>query len=225
MRHAMSMIELVIAIVVMGIVVASLPTILLQTQNNNAYAMQQEAILATKAKIGEILTYDWDEKSYDTNASRAFVLDTTSNADLNRFIDNRRIGHIQLDGRRRLSNTNTTPTASGLLGSESGDLDDIDDFNGDITTLTLDAESAGSLDYVFDLNLSTAVTYASDTANFSPTTLNNFAFDPTDVGTITNIKTITVTATSTDGSLKTIILRAFTSNIGESTPLPSRPYQ
>ena len=59
----MSMLELVVAIVVMGIVVMSLPLILTQVQNNNAFAMQQEAILAAKAKIGDVLTYEWDANS------------------------------------------------------------------------------------------------------------------------------------------------------------------
>ena len=58
MRHrsAMSMIELVVAIVVMGIAVASLPLILLQTQRSTALAMQQEVILATTTRLAFILS-------------------------------------------------------------------------------------------------------------------------------------------------------------------------
>ena len=78
MRPAFSMIELIISIVVMGIVVSSLPLILSQTEQSNTYAMQQEAILATKAKIGEILTYDWDDRDYNATDGRSYVLDTLS---------------------------------------------------------------------------------------------------------------------------------------------------
>ena len=48
MRKAASMIELIIAIVVMGIAVMTLPILLLKTQNNNAYTLQQEIILAAR---------------------------------------------------------------------------------------------------------------------------------------------------------------------------------
>lgn len=227
-RSAMSMIELVISIVVMGIVVMSLPLILTLVQNNNAFAMQQEAILAAKSKIGDVLTYEWDDKSYDSNASRSFVLDTTNgDSELNRFSGQLRRGHVNADNRRKLFDTSIplNNRSASAIGSDSGDLDDIDDFNAKQTSIfaTLATlEGTNTLDYVFDLNMTTSVSYALDDANYTTTTLSGFALNPTNSNTITNIKTVTVTVAGAD---QNITLRAFTCNIGESSLLPARPYR
>ena len=218
MRHAMSMIELVFAIVIMGIAVMSLPLILTQVQNNNAFAMQQEAILAAKAKIGEILTYEWDDKSFDSNGS--FVLDVTGGSgDLNRTNGQLRKGHINAEGRRKFFPNTTNATVVATSGAN-----DIDRFSGVATTIAASLEGAGTLDYVFTLTLTPTITYANDapTATYINTPLNTFTFNPANTGTITNIKTISVLVSGAD---RNITLRTFLCNIGESSMLPSRPYQ
>lgn len=221
MRHAMSMIELVFAIVIMGIAVMSLPLILTQVQNNNAFAMQQEAILAAKAKIGEILTYEWDDMSYDANASRSFVLDVANgSADLNRTNGQLRKGHVNAENRRKMYNTTTLATNIATHGNN-----DIDMFNGQDTNITASlaaTEGTNTLDYVFTLKLSPTITYASDTATYSNTPLNNFTFNPANTNTITNIKTISVKVSGGD---QNITLNTFSCNIGESSLIPPRPYQ
>ncbi|WP_041962550.1 type II secretion system protein [Sulfurospirillum cavolei] len=226
MRSAMSLIELVFTIVIMGIAVMSLPLILTQVQRNDAFAMQQEAILAAKAKIGDILMYEWDERSFNSTAQRSYVLDTTNggDAELRRVgITNMRLGHISAENRRKFFDVNTTASA---IGADAGDLDDVDDFNGlPPTTLVVTAgEDAGTLDYIFDLNLTTSINYAEDNATYSSNgTLNDFTFNPNNApATPTNIKVISVTVSGGD---QNITLRAFTYNIGESMLLPSRPYQ
>jgi len=214
MRSAMSMLELVFAIVIMGIAVMSLPLILTQVQTNNAFAMQQEAILAAKTKIGDILTYEWDDRSYDANTSRSFVLDTPNGDNhLNRVgTTAQRVGHVNADNRRKFFPTTTNATGIGTSGST-----DIDQFHNQPTTIAATLEGAGTLDYVFTaLTLTPTITYASDTP------LNNFTFNPDNANAITNIKTIAVQVSGAD---QNIILRAFSCNIGESSLLPSRPYQ
>ena len=219
----MSMIELVFAIVIMGIAVMSLPLILTQVQNNNAFAMQQEAILAAKSKIGDILTYEWDERSYDINASRSFVLDTVNgDTELSATGMRRRIGHVNTDYRRKFF---PVATNASTIGADGGDLDDVDDFNGTTNPLTVTAGegTALGLDYVFDLNLTATVKYADDDADYSVSTFNGFALDYAGApATPTNIKVISVRVT---GGEQNITLNAFTCNIGESTLLPPRPYQ
>lgn len=225
MRSAMSMLELVFAIVIMGIAVMSLPLLLTQVQTNNAFAMQQEAILAAKTKIGDILTYEWDNHSYDTTAQRSFALDT-ANGDIafSRVgTTNQRIGHINVDYRRKLYDATVVlnDRSASAIGADAGDLDDIDDFSGQATTIAATLETAGTLDYVFTaLTLTPTITYASDTATYSNPILT-FTFDPVNANAITNIKTISVQVTGTN---QNITLRAFSCNIGESTLLPSRPY-
>lgn len=223
MRSAMSLIELVFTIVIMGIAVMSLPLILTQVQRNDAFAMQQEAILAAKAKIGNILTYEWDHNSYDSTASRSFVLTTVSpdtELDCNGTTF-RRLGHVNADSRRKCSATGASASAIGADAGDGGNFTDIDDFDADAINISASAEGAGTLDYIFDLNLSTNITYAADSAayNVSPVV---FTLNPDNNATVTNIKTISVTVSGGD---QNITLRAFTCNIGESMLLPSRPYQ
>jgi Tfp pilus assembly protein PilV len=225
MRQAMSMIELVFAIVIMGIAVMSLPLILTQVQNNNAFAMQQEAILAAKAKIGDILTYEWDDNSYSATAQRSYVLDTLNgNGDLNRAgTTDRRVGHVNANYRRKLFDSSIALTARSATDTNTTGGNDIDRFNGQDTNISATLENAGKgLDYVFALTLKPTITYASDTATYSNNPLNNFVFDFANANAITNIKTISVQVTGGD---QNITLRAFTCNIGESTLLPSRPYK
>ncbi|MCR1810409.1 type II secretion system protein [Sulfurospirillum sp. hDNRA2] len=223
MRSAMSLIELVFTIVIMGIAVMSLPLILTQVQRNDAFAMQQEAILAAKAKIGNILTYEWDHNSYDSTASRSFVLATSSpDTELNcNGTTFRRLGHVNADSRRKCSATGASASAIGADAGDGGNFTDIDDFDADAINISASAEGAGTLDYIFDLNLSTSITYAADSAtyNVSPVV---FTLNPDNNVTVTNIKTISVTVSGGD---QNITLRAFTCNIGESMLLPSRPYQ
>jgi len=224
MRSAMSMIELIFAIVIMGIAVMSLPLILTQVQTNDAFTLRQEAILAAKTKIGEILTYEWDENSYDATSQHSFVLNTANgDAELNcnaaTFL---RLGHISSDYRRKCS---TAGASASAIGADGGDLDDIDDFNTQANALTVTAgENAGVLDYIFNLTLTTTVNYAADAADYTLQTINNFVLSPDDTGTRTNIKTISVSVT--DGvNANGMTLRAFACNIGDNIFLPSRPYQ
>ena len=217
MRKAASMLELVIAIVVMGIAVMSLPLILTQSQNANAIALQQEVILATKTKLGYILSYEWDANSYDLNASVSRVLDTTNSASADSDFNTtttRRKGHVQADNRRRLGDDNTkTPTLKADFNSGNPTVPlDIDDFDvrDENTTIASD-----TMDYIFNLELNSTVSYIDDNASYTNQDIN-FIFDASSApANPTNIKMITVRTVDTSNNVN-IVLRAFASNIGES---------
>lgn len=215
MRKAASMLELVIAIVVMGIAVMTLPLILTQSQNANALALQQEVILATKTKLGYILAYEWDANSYDTNASVSRVLNTSNSASADSDFNattTRRIGHISADNRRRLRDDMASPTPSGSAGWGNAPLLDIDDFHNKVENTTV---VAADMDYIFNLELNSSVTYINDSALYSNQDIN-FVFDASSTpANPTNIKMITVRTKDTSNNVN-IILRAFASNIGES---------
>ncbi|WP_331775853.1 type IV pilus modification PilV family protein [Sulfurospirillum sp. 1612] len=216
MRSAASMLELIVAIVVMGIAVMTLPMLLTQTQNNNAYTMQQEVILAARTKLGDTLTYRWDENSIQNDTVR--VLTTDGDSDLNVSSDGiRRIGHVKGDKRRKFFTDLNASTSPANLGPDSGDLDDIDDFNSATPSqLQLPAQNT-NLDYHFkDFNLTTSVVYVSDTANYNANDIN-FVFGTTASGTSTNIKLLTLSVTGNNETPFT--LRTYSCNIGESTLL------
>lgn len=216
MRRATSMIELVIAIVVMGIAVMSLPLILTQSQNSNAMALQQEVILATKTKIGYLLSYEWDANSYDTITGVSRVLNTTASANADSDFNTtgiRRLGHVIGDNRRRLRDDLAAPTTDGSAGWSNAALQDIDDFDGKDENTTI---ASDTMDYIFNLQLRPTVNYVSDTANYINQQDINFTFNANTTFTNpTNIKMITVQSRDASNNVN-IILRAFASNIGES---------
>lgn len=221
MRKAASMLELVIAIVVMGIAVMSLPLILTQSQNANAVALQQEVILATKTKLGYILSYEWDANSYDANASVSRVLDTNGSTSANLAFyttTTHRTGHVIADNRRRLRDNMAAPTTDGGANWGNVALNDIDDFDAKSESTTI---VAADMDYIFNLELNSTVQYISDAPNVGTPYNNsqdiNFSFNAASApANPTNIKMITVRTRDTSNNVN-VLLRSFASNIGEST--------
>ena len=213
MRKAASMIELVIAIVVMGISVSALPMILTQSQKSNALSLQQEVIMATKSKLAYILSYEWDENSYDENASVSRVLETNTTTGaasaFNRVNGTRRIGHVVADNRRRLWDTTATMRFPVVDTNSS---DDMDDFNGVEENTTIASET---MDYIFTVRLLPTIFYVNDgsTLNYNAPNIT-LDFNTTTIGGPTNIKMIQITTTGPDINTT---LRAFSCNIGEST--------
>lgn len=227
MRKAVSLIELIIAIVVMGIAVMSLPLILTQTQSNNALALQQEAILSTKAKIGFISSYPWDENSWDGTGSIFRVLDTTNSAsadnafDINITTDIRRIGHIEASQRRRLwdiGHANRLPNNEISAASTENDIDDFHNHNDDINIT-----DPTQMDYIFALTMNPEIFYLRDSlsaGNYLNSNTIQFDFNATNIETNTsrptNIKMIAVRTVSQTGNDINVSLRSFASNIGQS---------
>jgi prepilin-type N-terminal cleavage/methylation domain-containing protein len=224
MRKAVSLIELIIAIVVMGIAVMSLPLILTQTQSNNALALQQEAILSTKAKIGFISSYPWDQNSWDGTGGIFRVLDTSASPSAdNAFAtaDIRRIGHIQTDKRRRLwdvGHANRAPNNEVTAASTENDIDDFHNHNDDINIT-----DPTQMDYIFALTMTPEIVYLRDSLsanNYLNSRTIQFDFNAinteTNTSRPTNIKMITVRTVSQVGNDVNVSLRSFASNIGQS---------
>ncbi len=210
MRKAASMLELVIAIVVMGIAMMTLPLMLSRVQSNNNFAMQQEAILMARTQVGDIVTYRWDENS--SYNSKIGVLDTNSAYFTRVGSSTRRIGHVKGNKRRKFFNSERNASLPNTFGTaDNGESipDDIDDFNNKDKNLT--GTTNASFDYKFsDANTTMKITvqYIDDN-NTSPV----FDFNTSALSTTTNIKMITVTLNNSqlDGNLT---LRAFSCNIG-----------
>ena len=222
MKKASSMIELVITIVVMGIAMMTLPLMLTRVQNNNAFAMQQEILLALKTKIGDIITYKWDENSSTETSNIAIIDVNNSDPELRRFPDTNntiRVGHINKKKRRKFFSNITSATLPGQWNSDTA-FDDIDDFTG-----TVKFNATGGLDYRFDFNMTTDVGYISDIAQYNGTSIDGFIFSGDKLANVagsTNIKIITTTARGED--ISTFKLQTYSSNIGESQLL-RRTYQ
>lgn len=223
MRKSATLIELIFTIIIIGLAMVSIPVVLSQAMKSSEFSLNQEALLAGATKIGNILTYEWDENSTTTQVIK-YVLDVTDgDSELNRYPNinsTRRIGHF-LGKYRRAFNTNQT-FASSVLGQEATDNlpDDIDDFNGQISTLTSVSQSES--DYVKDFTLKTKVVYVNDDTDYLQNSIV-FDFPITEVNSSTNIKMIEVTITDNQTNSVIAVFRSYASNIG-TTNLLSRTF-
>ena len=230
LRPAIAMIELIFAIVVMGIVMMSAPMLVSTATQSSYVAIQQEGINEAASRVNMIMSYAWDEN--DTNGSYVPpILNTTSaTADLQEVILNAGGGIFVRTGRRVgtplksqrtyfLSDSNTPALSASALGTDGvGEIeDDIDDFGG----TNLSQIDAGAINYVetTTIDINTTVAYTIDnvtTGTYSQSTITYVPFTASATST-SNIKSITVTLTSSSGVAdlnKSIVLRAFSCNVG-----------
>jgi len=225
LRPAVAMIELIFAIVVMGIVMMSVPQLLNIASSSGYIAIQQEGINEASTQMSIMMDYPWDEN--DTNGSHVTVLNVT-NGDpaLNGGIGikKRRAG-TPIFSHRLYKSFNGSEFNASVIGLDGAaeTIDDIDDFNNTVVHLQLDGGLLAIKDYIEkgnDITITRAVTYMDDTAaNYNTGGGGVLNYDPTFTNATpsTNIKHLQVTLTSNSGVdelEKTITLHAFSCNIG-----------
>lgn len=202
-RYAFSMIELIFAIVIIGITVISLPMMTQVTAKGADSNLVQEAIFAAAAKLNEAVTYRWDENSLDPATPDALTqIISVSNTDCNS--SGQRLGFIPQPKHRKCLN-DTTIRPSTTLGTDTGEsgpafYDDLDDVAETGQSLTSNALSASAYKEAYTSTI--AISYA--------------AF-----GVITeaskNIKEINATISETKNGVTSpvTVLRTYSANIGE----------
>lgn len=229
-RPAIAMIELIFALVIMGITLMSAPMLISQATRSSFVAFQQESIAITASHANALLTYAWDERNTESKVSYVYtILKVSNNAD-NELNATSRV----TPGSRvfQASDPNATATPALALGLDNPEVeDDVDDFIDSNQTLLLTASPSGGIDegdYIDqNISLATDVQYMDDNASYgaatgvvvfnTPKTLQNFT---------TNIKYLSVTLTSnslsSDLNSTQIQLNAFMCNIGAVQPVSSR---
>lgn len=220
MRPAISMIELIFAIVIIGITLMSAPQLINVSIQSSNTAMQQEAIAAAASQISLVLTRHWDEQ--DSNSTTGYgILQVTNRA-------NRVLNDFNMSRRYNIG-TFSQATGVGSFGTDVGDSaipDDIDDFNTQIQQLQLYAGETASLsnnegEYIDAAGIYTTTTilYGDDTTNYASSAISfNNPFKV--IGTSSNIKLITVriqTSSTEEELKKDISLHAFSCNVGTPT--------
>lgn len=236
MRRAVAMIELIFAIVILGIVMMSAPMLIATATQSSYVALQQEAIASAAAEIGMILTHHWDEGNTDPTRTVSVLVSPNGNDDLNQEMNGtiptgRRAGTPSSSSRRFFHSLGGVPiqtTASANLGPDGpggGDRDDIDDFITAATAAFQEEESTSTLigDVVDkQITIAVKVNYLNDAPGGSSyrgtsnTLTYNTPFD-NNITTDSNIKQVQVrlTTTRTEEELqKDIVLNAFSCNIG-----------
>lgn len=204
-NNAFTLLEVIFAIVVMGIIVVSLPRIMSSNQKGIDTTIIQEAIFGASTELNQALSYRWDENSRDDILNPnglAYVIET-GDCDNNASSPTYRLrpGHINQPLHRRCLDSNATaPTAQASFDievSDGGVLDDVDDINTSSKPIFLNAGS--STGYKQDYTSVFSINYAN-------------------IGDINasdeDAKLITITVSDPNGVIVTR-LRSFTVNIGE----------
>jgi len=228
-RKAVAMIELIFAIVIMGIALMSAPTLISQAGKGGLSVTQQEAIVAGSTQIGMIMTRAWDEAdTNDSDTNPILVVDEDIDA-LNETTDadgngtGKRIGIPRLASRSFLTSSGQRLHATPI-GNEDGEYDDIDDFDNNSTKL-VEISVSQEGDYIdTSLELNTTVKYIDTTTSDDSYTSTTIQYDsPFSLATsnpTTNVKVISVNVSS--GTHKDVLdtnitLKAFMCNIGTYT--------
>jgi Tfp pilus assembly protein PilV len=241
-RKAIAMIELIFAIVIMGIVMLTVPLMISTTAQSTNVAFQQESIAIIASHANTLMTYAWDEKN--TNSYSVDVGDlthnvlTVSNGDSDLNTSNR----LSLSKYERQPDANVS-SLSTIFGTQDGNgsifgltaeliKDDIDDFHDTSTSLKIaNGIATTALSYEDDY-MDINITLDTDIAYFSDTPSSTYAACQTGGGCAfsrlfddsekqnpsSNIKRIKVTLTSGNVLDKKIILRSFMCNIGAANP-------
>lgn len=214
------MIELIFAIVIIGITLMSVPNLIDRAAKSGYTSMQQEAIAVASSQISLILSMTWDEE--DTNSTRGGPIFRISNTTDSAASLITREGLVS----REYVGVGGPYSASGTLGQDPVDYDDIDDANGVTMSLRdLETTSVETGDVVdVKVSMLTTVDYIRDipaAGDYKTSSSITFDFNPASVTPTTNIKAVSSTLTTTIEATeldKTIILRAFGCNNGRFTP-------
>ncbi len=227
MRPAIAMLELIFAIVIMGIILMSAPRLISTAAQSGYVAIQQEAINEAASQVNMIMGYHWDEN--DANESYIDpILKVSASGDdelEEAAPTGRRLGtpvesyrtFIRSDGVDDL--TASADTSFGTADGNETEEDDIDDFAGDTDLIEIETAVADVIEKA-TININKSISYSTDSTDEANYNLSDITYTPftSSGGATTNIKSITVTLTSTDDAPdeldKEIILRAFSCNIG-----------
>ena len=224
-KKGIAMIELIFALVIMGIVLLSTPMLIQQSTKSGFVAIQQEAIAAVSSHTQLLLAKYWDEADANNSIGTAPIV-------IPRFPI---IGSpFNLAGTTNIVGRTTaiggTPIPASPIGTDTNETngstyDDIDDYNGSQLHLTIfnnETTTTSTGDYIDqNVTITTSITFANegiipligDTINVG-NNIYNSNIAPND----SNIKFIKVNLTSNNTDVaeldKNITLNAFSCNIG-----------
>ena len=226
-RKGIAMIELIFAIVIIGIVMLPVPNLLNQATNSSIVTFQQESIAIAASHANALMTYAWDEQNTLSQPSYTKNILSVTNGD------------NELNATSRVTLGNRQFKAGGIatpeLGTDSNatvtdTIDDVDDFINVPQTLSpTGVNTPDQGDYIDqNITLSTSVIYGGDSADYTPASITfNKPFDAAThalpaANKTSNIKLVTVRLTSNSASSelaeKDISLKLFMCNIGASNP-------
>ena len=215
-HKAIAMIELIFAIVIIGITLLSIPNLVYKASESGYTTIQQESIAAAASDLSLILSREWDEVG-TSDEFHTPILETTDGASsLSRSARPK-------EGRSRSFFTGIGGPYSASSIANDGDFDDIDDAHAQTAELHL---IDGTKDLI-DVNISiySTVDYVVDTSDTGDdwNSTSDLVFSSPFAATASltnssNIKRISLTLTSNSPieelADKEIVFTAFSCNIG-----------
>lgn len=221
-RKAIAMIELIFAIVIIGIVLLSVPNLISTATKSGYVSLQQEAIATISSQMGLLFTKHWDENN---------VIDATTGID-DTVILKVTNGSASLASRSGARDRSFNLPSGGQvfatdIGSELNDFDDIDDFTGTSMTLRNFSDTEVTEGDIIDTNIliTTIIDYTDDntssTSDYNDSNTIQYNFSASSAPATSNIKSISVELTTNNPAEeleKNILLHAFTANIGSYLP-------
>ena len=237
-KRGIAMIELIFALVIMGIALLSAPMLIQQSIKSSNVALQQESIAALASHTGILLSKYWDEADSNYTAGVAPIITLPivggGGGGGGGFPSPFSLAGIDMNDTNVSGRTSTVGGLEVMLSAlgqdKAGDFNDVDDYNNIEINVTVfngeDTTSSTLGDYIdLDLNITTNVTFANDRPNganvLNGPTINagNTIFSNQDLGAgvSSNIKFIQtrLTSNSTTAELqKDIRLKAFSCNLG-----------
>lgn len=235
-KKGFSLIELVLAIVVVAITLASLPKIVSQTQKSNELAIKQELTYNAKTLMSRIISMPWDSRAFKTMCDE-YYKKSCNGADVENYLKKRnsisvpvynaivlnrttqRPGSLVAEGKiysvgNRIHNHEKTyaPSTSfgesyGFNDSTQGEPNDVDDFDG--KNFESSAKDPGNEDFISDKIIFTSyVDYTTSLTDKSTATKNKIRPE--------NVKRIIVNVSDGEGYQTNMYFYA--PNIGVSRP-------
>ncbi len=235
MKKGFTLIELIFTIVILAITTMAIPRIVAQTTELNALAIKEELVYNAKAFMSRISKAQWDS-AYAADAScggdascmkRILTVNPSMKSD-NSTLE-ARPGILNEASKREVSaQAPATKKQFGRNGISVGggrynDIDDFDQFTTDITVGNLVGSSSRG-DFILNTRINVDVDYVAEPFNAAQyatgTDISGVLSDQPSNGAPTNIKMVRVAATdlndavARDGAAKSVVLKAFLSNIG-----------
>ena len=227
-KKGIAMIELIFALVIMGIVLLSAPMLIQQSTKSGFVAIQQEAIAAASSHTQLLLAKYWDEADANNSIGTAPIVTLNSP---------QRGSPFNLGGLTNIVGRTTaiggipipaSPIGRDINETNGSTYDDIDDYNGlqlHLTIFNNETTTTSAGDYIDqNVTIATNVTFADEgTIPLAGDTVNvgNNIYNSNIAPNDSNIKFIKVTLTSNNTNVaeldKNITLNSFSCNIGTYT--------
>ena len=236
MKKGFTLIELIFTIVILAITTMAIPRIVAQTTELNALAIKEELVYNAKAFMSRISKAQWDSAyaadatcGGDASCMDRILTVTPVVDDSGNSTKEVRPGILPEASQRGISSqAPATKKQFGRNGISFGggrynDVDDYDKFTTQMTVGNLVGSSSRG-DFILNTRINVDVDYVvepfSAAEYASGTDISGVLSDRPSNDAVTNIKMVRVAATdlndavARDGAAKSVVLKAFLSNIG-----------